>query len=70
VLTVTVSRRMAQPALEFAEAVSGPDQAPVFLDRWRPWLALAAILIVVAYGPTLVRLAITTPLTTPGLRVW
>jgi cytochrome c oxidase subunit I len=70
VLTVTASHRMAQPALEFAEAVSGPDQAPVFLDRWRPWLALAAILIVVAYGPTLVRLAVTTPLTTPGLRVW
>jgi cytochrome c oxidase subunit 1 len=70
VLTVTASRRLAQPALEFAEAVSGPDQAPAFLDRWRPWLALAAILIAVAYGPTLVRLAVTTPLTTPGLRVW
>jgi len=50
--------------------VSGPDHAPVFVHRWRPWLALAVILIAIAYGPTLVRLATTTPLTTPGLRVW
>jgi cytochrome c oxidase subunit 1 len=70
ILTVAVSRRAPQPVLEFADALSGPDHAPAFLDRWRPWLALAAILIVIAYGPTLVRLATTTPLNTPGLRVW
>jgi cytochrome c oxidase subunit 1 len=70
VLTVVASPRAPQPALEFAHAVSGPDDSPAFLDRWRPWLVLAAILIAVAYGPTLVRLAATTPLTTPGLRVW
>jgi cytochrome c oxidase subunit 1 len=69
-LTMVASDRTPQPAVEFAETLSGADQAPVFLDRWRPWLALAAILIAVAYGPTLVRLAITTPLTTPGFRVW
>jgi hypothetical protein len=54
----------------FADAISGAEHAPPILDRWRPWLALAALLIAVAYGPTLVRLALTTPLTTPGLRVW
>jgi cytochrome c oxidase subunit 1 len=70
ILTATVSRRAPQPVPEFAEAVSGPDHAPAFVDRWQPWLAVAVILIVVAYGPTLVRLAVTTPLTTPGLRVW
>jgi cytochrome c oxidase subunit 1 len=70
VLTVTASRRAPQPALEFAEALSGPNESPAFLDRWRPWLALAAILIIVAYGPTLVRLVATTPLPSPGFRVW
>ena len=40
------------------------------LDRLRPWLALAALLIIIAYGPTLVRLSTTTPLTSPGFRVW
>jgi cytochrome c oxidase subunit 1 len=69
-LTAVASRRDPQPALGFAEAVSGPDHAPAFLDRWRPWLALAAILIVIAYGPTLTRLVAATPLTTPGFRVW
>ena len=53
-----------------AEALSGPEHAPAILDRWRPWLALAAALIAIAYGPMLLRLATTTPLTTPGLRVW
>lgn len=70
VLTATVSRRVPQPVPEFADTVSGPDHAPAFVDRWQPWLAAAVILIVIAYGPTLVRLAVTTPLTTPGLRVW
>jgi hypothetical protein len=34
------------------------------------WLALAVVLIMMAYGPTLARLVATTPLITPGLRVW
>jgi cytochrome c oxidase subunit 1 len=69
-LTAVASRRVPQPAAEFAEAISGADQAPVFLDRWRPWLALAAVLIAIAYGPTLVRLAATTSFASPGFRVW
>ena len=28
------------------------------------------VLIVIAYGPSLTRLVATTPLTTPGFRVW
>jgi len=70
VLTLVASRTPAPAPPEFAEAISGPENAPMMLDRWRPWLALAAALIVVAYGPTLLRLALTTPLVTPGLRVW
>jgi cytochrome c oxidase subunit 1 len=69
-LTVVASRRPAPEMPAFAEALSGPEHAPAILDRWRPWLAVAALLIVIAYGPNLVRLAATTPLTTPGFRVW
>jgi cytochrome c oxidase subunit 1 len=69
-LTVWASRQPAPAMPAFADALSGPEHAPPILDRWRPWLALAALLIAVAYGPTLFRLALTTPLTTPGLRVW
>jgi cytochrome c oxidase subunit 1 len=70
VLTLVASRAPAAPMPEFAEALSGPDHAPAVLDRWRPWLVVAGVLILVAYGPTLVRLAVTTPLITPGQRVW
>jgi len=70
VLTLTVSRAPAPAVPEFAEALSGPDHAPAVLDRWRPWLVLAVVLIAIAYGPTLVRLAVTTPFNTPGIRVW
>ena len=69
-LTLAVSRAPAPDMPVFAEAMSGPEHAPAFLDRWRPWLALAGLLIVVAYGPVLVRLALTTPLNAPGFRVW
>jgi cytochrome c oxidase subunit 1 len=70
VLTCLASRAPAPAVPEFAEPLSGPDHAPAILDRWRPWLVLAGALIVIAYGPTLFRLAISTPLVTPGFRVW
>jgi cytochrome c oxidase subunit 1 len=69
-LTTVASRQPSVLEVPFAEALSGPEHAPVILDRWRPWLALALVLIVIAYGPTLVRLLATTPLDTPGYRVW
>jgi hypothetical protein len=64
------SARPAPAVPAFAEALSGPDHAPPVLDRWRPWLALAAVLILIANGPSLARLVATTPLSTPGMRVW
>lgn len=69
-LTLSVSREPAPAVPEFAEAISGPQHAPVILDRLRLWLALAAVLIVIAYGPTLFRLAATTAFSSPGFRVW
>ena len=70
VLTLAASRGPAPAVPEFAEALSGPEHAPAILDRWRPWLALTVVLILIAYGPTLVRLVATTPFNAPGLRVW
>jgi cytochrome c oxidase subunit I len=70
VLTLVASRKPAPAMPAFAEALSGPEHAPAILDRWRPWLALAAVLIVIAYGPNLVRLAATTSFNAPGFRVW
>ncbi len=69
-LTVTASPRPAPAVPEFALAASGPDEAPAILDRLRPWLAVAVVLIVIAYGPTLARLVAAAALSSPGFRVW
>jgi cytochrome c oxidase subunit I len=69
-LTLVASRQPYTEGVAFAEAMSGPDHAPAVFDRFRPWLVVATILIVLAYGPSLARLIATTPFDTPGLRVW
>jgi hypothetical protein len=36
-LTLTRARAPAPTVVPFAEALSGAEHAPAFLDRWRPW---------------------------------
>ena len=68
VLTMTVARRGETAIPKFAEAVSGSDEAPAFLDRWAVWLTASAGLVLIAYGPTVYRLLMTTPFDNPGYR--
>ncbi len=70
VLTATVSRAPAPAAPEFAEAVAPAAEGPAILNRLRPWVVMAVLLIVVAYGPTLARLVATSRFDAPGFRVW
>jgi cytochrome c oxidase subunit 1 len=70
VLTLGLSQAPAPDVPAFAESLSGPEHAPAILDRWRPWLALAAVLIVIAYGPILIQIVAKTTFNAPGLRVW
>lgn len=69
-LTWVASRQPAPEVPAFAEAISGPEAAPVWLDRLQPWLALSVLFILIAYGHTLLHLLVDTPLNVPGLRVW
>ena len=69
-LTLLVARPPHPQGVVFAEAMSGADHALSILDRVRPWLVLAVVLIALAYGPSLVDLIATTPFDNPGLRVW
>jgi cytochrome c oxidase subunit 1 len=70
VLTVAASRQPAAVDIPRADAMAGPEGAPRLLDRWWPWLALAGVLILLAYGPPLAEMVSTTPLRSPGYRVW
>ncbi|MGH1504584.1 MAG: b(o/a)3-type cytochrome-c oxidase subunit 1 [Acidimicrobiales bacterium] len=42
------------PEVPIAESVRHPQLTPVWLDRFKPWLIGAALLLVVAYGPQLI----------------
>jgi cytochrome c oxidase subunit 1 len=71
VLTLTVGKRNEEPVeVPFAKAISGPEDAPLFLDRWKPWLVIAVVLIVINYAPTLYQLISTSPFNVPGMRSW
>jgi cytochrome c oxidase subunit 1 len=70
IMTWVSSKEPARIEVPIAEALHGAEGTPLILDQWRPWLAITAILIIIAYGPMLVRLIATTPLNVPGLRVW
>ncbi len=69
-LTCVASHAPAPETPAFAEALSGPEEGPAILDRWRPWLVLTAVLLILAYGHPLVHLVSNTPLNVPGMRVW
>jgi hypothetical protein len=69
-LTVTLSRRPAPAMPGFAEPISRAEEGPAGLDRLRPWMIFAVIMIIIAYGPTLVRLTAGASLNAPGFRVW
>ena len=69
-LTVTAGRVPAPAAPEFAESAAPPEEGVAFLDRLRPWVVFAVVLLVIAYGPTLTRLVATGQFNVPGLRVW
>ena len=69
-LTVTVSRAPAPAMPAFAEAIAPAEEGPTLLNRLRPWVVAAAVLLVIAYGPTLARLVATSQLNAPGFRVW
>ena len=69
-LTIWLSRAPSTEKLEFAESLSGPEDAPAIMDRLTPWVAATVVLIALAYGPTLLRLATTTPFNIQAFRVW
>lgn len=60
------------PEAPIAESLRHPQLTPVWLDRFKPWLIGAAILLVIAYGPQLVDQILNMNLNSPGtdFRPW
>jgi cytochrome c oxidase subunit I len=69
-LTLWASKRPAEIAIPWAEAQSGPEDAPAILDRWGLWVGVTIALIVLAYGPVFYQQLSTLQLNAPGMRVW
>ena len=69
-MTAFVSKKAAVERPAFAEALSGPADAPAFLDRLAPWVGAALVLILLAYGHTIWHLTFDAPFSSPGFRVW
>jgi len=69
--TVFASKPVEKPVeMPVAEALEDPQLTPAWLDRWRPWLAFAVILLIIAYGPVLYEMVRTGQFVSPGFRVW
>lgn len=69
-MTAWASPRSSSHEAPVAQAVAGPEKVPVFLNRWGIWLSLAAVLIVIGYGPVLIQLVRTMAPNAPPFRVW
>ena len=58
------------PQIPVAESLRDPQLTPVWLDRFKPWLIAAGVLIVVAYGPQLWDQITGMQLNAPGWTPW
>lgn len=60
------------PEAPIAESLRHPQLTPIWLDRFKPWLIGAGILLLVAYGPQLVDQIVNMNLNAPGpdFRPW
>lgn len=67
--TLWASKERAQVQIPEAEAVSGPERAPLVLERWRVWIGAAVVLTAIGYVPTVLQLLANVNIV-PGIRVW
>ncbi len=70
VATLLMPKGSAQDVdVPLADALSGPENAPPVLDRWRVWVGAAIVLILFAYVPTLISIIQRSAFDSPGLPI-
>jgi len=57
----------ADVEIPFTEALSGSENAPAGLERWRIWVGGAFLLILISYGPTLIAIIQHSAFNAPGI---
>lgn len=74
IMVKTFASQKADPAdvpeMPIAESLRHPQLTPVWLDRFKPWLIAAAILLLLSYGPQLVDQISDMNLNAPGYQPW
>lgn len=70
VIMTLLSRRREEGVIPLAEALSGPEDAPRFLDRWGLWIATAIFLVLVSYAAPTLELALSGAAGSPGFVTW
>ncbi|MDM8520439.1 b(o/a)3-type cytochrome-c oxidase subunit 1 [Anaerolineales bacterium HSG6] len=71
--TLVAGRKLSDeeiPDVPLADAVSRPEQGPMILSRWKPWLATATGLIILSYGPMIIQSIYNYQATSPGFQPW
>jgi len=64
--TTLLSRRTAEPVLDFPEAEPYHDEDPRFVRDFTPWVIVAVLLCLLAYAPTLYEVSQSTFFGSPG----
>ncbi len=69
--TVFLSRKSAESVtMPVAQALRDPQETPVWLDSWKPWLIATIVLIFLSYGGPLADLIQHADFSSAGLAVW
>ena len=69
IMTAFFSKEKAEVEMPVAEPLA-VEAVPAWLNNWKPWLAAAVVLILVAYGPILIQLISNSQFLSPGFVVW
>jgi cytochrome c oxidase subunit I len=65
--TLAVGQRAGDGVVPLSDALTGPEYAPASLDRWRGWVGLAIVLMLLVYIPTLLTVLQSSTWNIPGV---